>query len=176
MSSDSSSPTVEGSGFVVVALGANVGPSVRNIQDALARLEQSLGVRVRASSCWETEPVDCPPGSPPFVNAAAVFRAPAGHTPESLLRLLQQIEKEFGRRPKQVLNEPRPLDLDLITFGEVVCSTPNLTLPHPRAKMRRFVLAPLAELAPRLVLPGGSETVSELLARLPVAPGARKLP
>ncbi len=176
MSSGSSSHAVEGSGLVVVALGANVGPSVRNIQDALARLESALGVQVRASSCWETEPVDCPPGSPPFVNAAAVFTAPAGHTPESLLRLLQQIEKEFGRRPKQVLNEPRPLDLDLITFGEVVCSTPTLTLPHPRARERRFVLAPLAEIVPAFVLPGQSESVMELLAKLPVAPGARKLP
>jgi 7,8-dihydro-6-hydroxymethylpterin-pyrophosphokinase len=65
--------------------------------------------------------------------------------------------------PKQVLNEPRPLDLDLIAFGSVVCATQELTLPHPRAHLRRFVLAPLAEVAPEWRLPGQSKTVQQLL-------------
>jgi 2-amino-4-hydroxy-6-hydroxymethyldihydropteridine diphosphokinase len=83
-----------------------------------------------------------------------------------LLRKLQALEREFGRKPKQVLNEPRPLDLDLIAFGHELRGTNELILPHPRAHQRRFVLAPLAEIAPQLVLPGQTETVTELLAGL----------
>lgn len=90
----------------------------------------------------------------------------AGETPELLLASLKSLEKKFGRRRKQVLNEPRPLDLDLITFGEETRHTPELVLPHPRAHQRRFVLEPLSEIAPRLVLPGQKRTVSQLLEGL----------
>ncbi len=89
-----------------------------------------------------------------------------GETPESLLEKLQALEIEFGRRRKHVLNEPRPLDLDLIAFGAEIRATSALILPHPRAHQRRFVLAPLAEIAPELVLPGQTRTVRELLASL----------
>jgi 2-amino-4-hydroxy-6-hydroxymethyldihydropteridine diphosphokinase len=84
-----------------------------------------------------------------------------------LLEKLQILEKEFGRHPKKVLNEARPLDLDLIAFGYVRWSSAQLTLPHPRARERRFVLQPLSEIAPEFVLPGQSKSVSELLAALP---------
>jgi 2-amino-4-hydroxy-6-hydroxymethyldihydropteridine diphosphokinase len=114
--------------------------------------------------------VDCPPGSPPFLNAVVGFHPRPGETPESLLARLQALEREFGRRPKQLLNEPRPLDLDLIAFGAEVRATPQLTLPHPRAHLRRFVLEPLAEIAPGLVLPGQQASVAKLLATLPVDP------
>ena len=77
------------------------------------------------------------------------------------------MEKEFGREPKQVLNEPRLLDLDLIAFGAETRNSPDLILPHPRAHRRRFVLQPLAEIAPDFILPGQSKTVSQLLAELP---------
>ena len=79
---------------------------------------------------------------------------------------LQAIERSFGRRARQVLNEPRPLDLDLIAFGDETRATPALTLPHPRAHLRKFVLAPLAEIAPRAVLPGQTRSLRQLLARL----------
>src|SRR5262249_16785337 len=92
------------------------------------------------SSLWQTTPVDCPPGSPPFVNAVVSFCPLPVETPESLLRKLQALEREFGRKPKQVLNEPRPLDLDLIAFGYEARATDELILPHPRAHQRRFVL------------------------------------
>jgi 2-amino-4-hydroxy-6-hydroxymethyldihydropteridine diphosphokinase len=85
------------------------------------------------------------------------------------------MEKAFGRKPKQVLNEPRPLDLDLIAFGAERRNTPELTLPHPRAHRRRFVLAPLAEIVPDLVLPGQTSTVRELLAGLPAGQTLRRL-
>ncbi len=110
--------------------------------------------------------MDCPPGSPPFVNAVIGLVPRAAETPESLLAKLQSLEKEFGRRPKEVLNEPRPLDLDLIAFGGQTRNTPSLTLPHPRAHLRRFVLQPLSEIAPDLVLPGQTEAASELLKAL----------
>ena len=90
----------------------------------------------------------------------------AGETPESLLEKLQTLEKEFGRKTKKVLNEPRPLDLDLIAFGQEFRSTPRLTVPHPRAHERRFVLQPLNEIAPDLILTGQTQTVAQLLANL----------
>ncbi len=83
-----------------------------------------------------------------------------------MLRTLQALEQEFGRRPKQVLNEPRPLDLDLIAFGDEIRQSPELVLPHPRAHLRKFVLCPLSEIAPDLILPGQTKTVAQLLKEL----------
>jgi 2-amino-4-hydroxy-6-hydroxymethyldihydropteridine diphosphokinase len=118
------------------------------------------------SSLWQTTPVDCPPGSPTFVNAVvALFPLPE-ETAASLLAKMLAMEKDFGRRPKQVLNEPRRLDLDLIVFGSEVSDRPELMLPHPRAHERRFVLQPLNEIAPNLILPGHRRTVAQLLAAL----------
>ncbi|HKW27726.1 MAG TPA: 2-amino-4-hydroxy-6-hydroxymethyldihydropteridine diphosphokinase, partial [Verrucomicrobiae bacterium] len=87
-------------------------------------------------------------------------------TAEWLLQKLRLLEKEFGRPPKQALNEPRPLDLDLIAFGSETHNTPELVLPHPRAHRRRFVLQPLCEIASDLVLPGQVKTVAQLLTEL----------
>jgi 2-amino-4-hydroxy-6-hydroxymethyldihydropteridine diphosphokinase len=155
----------------LIALGSNLGDSARSIQGAFDKLQQLSVTPLRKSSLWETTPVDCPPRSPPFVNAAVALVPVPDETPESLLAKLQALEKEFGRRPKTVLNEPRPLDLDLIAFGNEVRRTPALTLPHPRAYLRRFVLQPLSEIAPGLVLPGQTQTVRELLEALPADEG-----
>lgn len=147
-----------------IALGSNVGDSEKILTDAMSKL-QSLSIHpLVKSSLWQTTPVDCPPGSPPFVNAVIAIAPHAGETAESLLSKLLVIEKEFGRRPKKVVNEPRRLDLDLIAFGRETHSQPSLTLPHPRAHQRQFVLRPLSEIAPDLVLPGQAKTVTELLA------------
>jgi 2-amino-4-hydroxy-6-hydroxymethyldihydropteridine diphosphokinase len=86
-----------------------------------------------------------------------------------LLAKLQGLEQESGRRPKRVLNEPRPLDRDLIAFGGETRATKELILPHPRAHERRFVLQPLGEIAPELILPGQKKTVLQLLGELPPA-------
>jgi 2-amino-4-hydroxy-6-hydroxymethyldihydropteridine diphosphokinase len=123
--------------------------------------------RVLRSSLWQTTPVDCPPDSALFVNAVVGLVPFVGETPESLLAKLQSIEREFGRQPKRVHNEPRPIDLDLITFANETRATRNLVLPHPRAHLRRFVLKPLNEIAPELVLPGQTSPVHELLNALP---------
>jgi len=111
--------------------------------------------------------VDCPPDSPPFINAVVGLVPRPDETPESLLTKLQQLEREFGRQPKTVLNEPRPLDLDLIAHGSEQRNTERLTLPHPRALLRRFVLVPMTEITPDLVLPGQTEPVRDLLAQSP---------
>jgi 2-amino-4-hydroxy-6-hydroxymethyldihydropteridine diphosphokinase len=115
------------------------------------------------SSLWRTQPVDCPPGSPAFVNAVVAFQPRLEETPESLLEKLQALEREFGRQTGPGRNLPRPLDLDLIAFGREVRSQAALTLPHPRAHLRRFVLQPLSEIAPDLVLPGQQVSVRDLL-------------
>jgi 2-amino-4-hydroxy-6-hydroxymethyldihydropteridine diphosphokinase len=140
------------------------------------RLQELSDQPLARSSLLETKPVDCPPGSPNFVNAVVALIPRRGETPESLLQKLQKLEKEFGRVPKKILNESRPLDLDIIAFGNEVRATPELTLPHPRAHLRQFVLQPLAELAPNLILPGQSRAVSELLKQLTSAEIVRKLP
>jgi 2-amino-4-hydroxy-6-hydroxymethyldihydropteridine diphosphokinase len=161
---------------VLVALGSNLGDSTQTILDAFDALEKLSRKPIRRSSLWQTTPVNCPPGSPPFVNAAVALTPLQDETPESLLIKLQQIEKEFGRRPKLILNEPRPLDLDLVSFGDEVRNTPALTLPHPRAHERRFVLSPLSEVAPEFVLPGQARTVKELLSTTVADPLIRQLP
>jgi 2-amino-4-hydroxy-6-hydroxymethyldihydropteridine diphosphokinase len=155
------------SSLVFVALGSNLGDSRQIIWDAMARLEKISNRPILKSALWQTSPVDCPPGSPPFVNAVAALVPFADETPELLLYKLRALEKKFGRAPKKVLNEPRALDLDLIAFGAETRGTAELTLPHPRAHLRRFVLQPLSEIAPDLVLPGQSKTVSQLLTELP---------
>ncbi|HTY87195.1 MAG TPA: 2-amino-4-hydroxy-6-hydroxymethyldihydropteridine diphosphokinase [Candidatus Acidoferrum sp.] len=154
-------------GMAYVALGSNLGRSVEILHEAVTWMRQLSEQPFLKSSLWQTSPVDCPPGSPMFVNAVVALTPPAGETPESLLPKLQRIEKNFGRAPKRVLNEPRPLDLDLIAFGSEVRNSPDLVLPHPRAHMRRFVLQPLSEIAPDLLLPGQSKTVFQLLKELP---------
>ena len=161
--------------LAIVALGSNVGDSPGILRRAMERLAEISVQPLVKSSLWQTTPVDCPPGSPPFVNAVVALTPGEGETPESLLAKLLALEKEFGRRPKQVLNEPRRLDLDLIAFGQETRLTPGLTLPHPRAIERRFVLQPLSEIAPDLVLPNQSKSVTHLLAKLASAEKLVKL-
>ena len=132
----------------------------------MARLQSFSNQPILKSSLWQTSPVNCPPGSPLFVNAIVGFVPRANETVESLLEKLRKLEREFGRLPKKVLNEPRLLDLDLIAFGAETRNVPDLVLPHPRAHLRRFVLQPLSEIAPDLILPGQSKTVLQLLAGL----------
>ena len=150
-----------------IALGSNLGNSRRIILEAMARLQKLSDRPILKSSLWQTTPVDCPPNSPLFVNAVVGFAPQKNETPESLLQKLRALEKEFGRPPKKALNEPRALDLDLIAFGAETRNSPELTLPHPRAHLRRFVLQPLSEIAPVFILSGQSKTISQLLAGLP---------
>jgi 2-amino-4-hydroxy-6-hydroxymethyldihydropteridine diphosphokinase len=158
-----------------VALGSNLGDPRDTVLRAMGRLEELSDEPTARSSLWESEPVDCLPGSPKFVNAVVGLTLRKDETPESLLSKLRVIELEFGRQPKKLLNEPRPLDLDLIAFRAEIRNTPELVLPHPRAHQRRFVLQPLSEIAPALVLPGQSRSVADLLRALPQNPAVIKL-
>jgi 2-amino-4-hydroxy-6-hydroxymethyldihydropteridine diphosphokinase len=147
---------------VAIALGSNLGDRHAHLAFARERLAQLL-TNLQMSSAIETEPVDVPDIQPPFLNAAAV-----GETMLSvrdLFRGLQDIEQAAGRaRPYP--GAPRSLDLDLILFGTTMLREPDLEIPHPRFRERRFVLGPLAEIAPDLKDPVTSLTVADLLARL----------
>jgi 2-amino-4-hydroxy-6-hydroxymethyldihydropteridine diphosphokinase len=125
---------------VVIALGSNLGPRTYYLRRAIEELRRFISV-VRVSSIIETEPVDAPP--PKYLNAVVV-----GHTrltPEELLDALQAIEKRLGRRRPAPRNAPRTIDLDLILHSANMRRTPRLTLPHPRAHERAFVMDPLRE-------------------------------
>jgi 2-amino-4-hydroxy-6-hydroxymethyldihydropteridine diphosphokinase len=149
-----------------IALGSNLGDSLSLLERAFVELEKLSAGPILRSSIWRSTPVDCPVGSPDFLNAVAAIIPGAHETPETLLMKLQALERELGRQPKKVMNEERPIDLDLIAFGSEVRQTPSLILPHPRAHERRFVLQPLAEIAPHFILPNQTRTVAELLVEL----------
>ena len=167
--------TIQNSKLAFIALGSNLGDSQKIILEAMAQLQKFATTPILRSSLWQTSPVDCPPDSPKFLNAMVALSPHVGETSESLLEKLKTLEKEFGRATKKVLNEPRPLDLDLIAFSNETRQTPHLILPHPRAYQRRFVLQPLCEITPDLILPGQNKTAAQLLADLPAEDGCAKV-
>lgn len=158
-----------------VALGSNLGDPAMQVRRAIERLRQATPEGFMSSSLWDSAPKDCPADSPRFVNAVVRMSGSKWRSPEAFLGHLQQWEKEFGRRPKVVMNEARSLDLDLIAWGDEVRNGPDLVLPHPRAHLRRFVLEPLLEIAPDLILPGTGKSVALLLADLPADPDLRRI-
>jgi 2-amino-4-hydroxy-6-hydroxymethyldihydropteridine diphosphokinase len=143
-----------------VGLGSNLGEREEYLRAALTRMEQELGP-LRCSSFRETDPVGVK-DQPKFVNAVAEVRTEL--PPRELLELLVAIERELGRdRSKERRWGPRLIDLDLLLYGDEVIDEPGLTIPHPRLAERRFVLEPLHELAPDLMLPDG-RAIRDLLA------------
>lgn len=151
---------------VVISLGSNLGDSVRVLRGAIDELRRFADGEFRSSSLWRTKPIDCPPGSPDFVNAVVMFEMIEGLEPADLLRKLQAMEDSAGRQPKEILNEPRPLDLDIVAFGRETLNSNRLTIPHPRAHMRRFVLDPLAEIFPSFQAPGWKHCARDLADNL----------
>jgi 2-amino-4-hydroxy-6-hydroxymethyldihydropteridine diphosphokinase len=146
-----------------VALGSNLGDRRGHLDFAVARLEVLLG-GLRISRYHETVPVGGTGPQPLFLNAAALGET--AQSPRTLLDALLAIERE-RKRERPAVNAPRTLDLDLVLYGDVVIDEPGLTLPHPRFRERRFVLAPLAEVAPDTVDPVTRLSIGELLRRLP---------
>ena len=159
--------------MVLVGLGSNRGDTVGFVRRAADELARLYPRDFRASSLWRTSPVDCPPGSGDFVNAVVSFDVDAGNPagdpagdPEQLLARLKAMEKCYGRGVARVKNAPREIDLDLLVFGSEVRTVPGLTLPHPRAHLRRFVMVPAAEVAPGLVWPGTRRSIAQLAGAL----------
>jgi 2-amino-4-hydroxy-6-hydroxymethyldihydropteridine diphosphokinase len=147
---------------VYIALGSNLGDRAENLRDALERIEAS-GVRIqRCSHIYETEPRDLL-DQPWFVNQ--VIQADTTLFPRQLLARLLRIEREMGRQ-RTVRSGARTIDLDILLFANSVVHAPGLEIPHPRMGERRFVLEPLAELAPDLRLPHERRTVREMLAKV----------
>lgn len=144
----------------IVALGANLGDPDKALREAAAALRMLADGGFAAASIWQSEPVDCPPGSPLFLNSAVVFDTKM--SPVSLLDELQRLEAGAGRARGEP-NAPRTLDLDLIDMGGLVFRSSRLTLPHPRAAERAFVLAPIAEIDPDCVIAQTQANVQALL-------------
>ncbi len=153
-----------------IALGSNLGDRLAHLhsgQADLARLHTGPDVPL-LSPIYETEPVGCAPGTEPYLNA--VMEIEYYGEPLALFHALQQIERAQGRPAEHGHNAPRTLDLDLLYAGDCTLQSVELTLPHPRLTARRFVLQPLADIRPELILPGAQQTVAELLACLPPHP------
>jgi 2-amino-4-hydroxy-6-hydroxymethyldihydropteridine diphosphokinase len=146
-----------------LSLGSNIGDRAANLAAAIAAVEHS-GIRVlRQSSTYETEPVDFLEQDW-FLNS--VVEAETSLSPEALLSALQHVERSLGSH-KLIPRGPRSLDIDILLYGAEIIRTPGLEVPHPRLPNRRFVLVPLAQLAPRLIHPVLHTTIAELLAATP---------
>jgi 2-amino-4-hydroxy-6-hydroxymethyldihydropteridine diphosphokinase len=148
-----------------VGLGSNLGDRVAHLLLAVRGLLAAGLCVSRLSAIYETEPVDVV-DQPAFLNMVAELRGDTPFTPEQVLARLLRIEYALGRR-RDAPRGPRTIDLDLLLYRDVQQESPLLTLPHPRLHLRRFVLVPLAELAPDAVHPKLKETVQELLAHVP---------
>lgn len=146
-----------------LSLGSNLGDREANLRRAVELLgDHSVDVEA-VSSLYETEPVGEILEQPDFLNAAARVRSQCG--PEHLLDICKAIEVEEGRMFAAPRHAPRPVDLDLLLFGDLELRTDRLTIPHPELTSRRFVLVPLLELDPELALPDGT-SLADALRRL----------
>lgn len=150
-----------------IGLGANQGERIDYLREALRRLEREPLMLGAVSPLYETEPLGGPPQGH-FLNGCASIQTAL--SPMRLLRRLQAIEKNLGRRREKRWG-PRTIDLDLLIFDKIIMRTPALELPHPRLAERHFVLRPLADIAPHLEIPGKGASIIALLDALPPGPG-----
>ncbi|MEM9079068.1 MAG: 2-amino-4-hydroxy-6-hydroxymethyldihydropteridine diphosphokinase [Verrucomicrobiota bacterium] len=146
-----------------LALGSNLGDRQAHLTQAREILQKLSTTDIVSAPLYETDPLDCPPDSPPFLNT--VLKLETTLTPQELLAETQAIEAQLGRESlaTRTTNAPRPIDIDLLLHGDTVRDTPEITLPHPRLHQRRFVLQPLRDLAPDLTPPTHANPVSILL-------------
>lgn len=149
---------------VYLALGTNIGKRERHLEAAIQALQNHPSIQVkRISSLYETEPVG-------FLDQAKflnqVLECQVSLTAKELIQATQAIEKGLGRE-ETFVNGPRIIDIDILIYGEVELNEPELTIPHPRMHLRAFVLIPLSELVPNLVIPGLNRTVETCLNELP---------
>jgi 2-amino-4-hydroxy-6-hydroxymethyldihydropteridine diphosphokinase len=151
---------------VGIALGSNLGDRLAHLRAACDALREiaTPGEAFLQAAVYQTEPLRCPPGSPYFYNT--VVEIAFGGSPLTLLELTQSIERKLGRTASHERNAPRVIDVDLLYFGNEIIDSGNLILPHPRIGERRFVLQPLADIRPELILPRFTLDIAGLLVNL----------
>jgi len=155
--------------FAYLSLGSNLGNRENQLHEAIARL-QAVGCTVAVSSLYETEPVEFTDQAW-FLNCVVLLETT--ETPEHLLATLLAIEQEMGRvRTRE--KGPRTIDIDILLVGDTILDSPELTIPHPAMHQRRFVLEPLAEIAPDVQHPIVKKTILRLLEELPPGQSVRK--
>ena len=149
-----------------VALGSNIGDRLENLRAARKAIFDLTNVKppILFSAVYETDPVGCEPGAGKFLNAVVEFEYDGD--PARLLEQLIQIEEALGRKRDHPQNVSRIIDVDLLYCGEQRIDEERLQLPHPRLHLRNFVLRPLADIRPDLMLPGKKKTVSDMLMDL----------
>jgi len=149
-----------------IALGSNLGDRAENLRRGIAMLLERVpeAEQIASASVYETDPVDCTADAQAFLNTVIEITAPC--TPQKLHAHLKTVESALGRPEKRERNSPRTLDLDLLYADDVISEDSDLILPHPRLHLRRFVLQPLADIRPDLLLPGQTETIASLLGHL----------
>jgi len=148
------------------ALGSNLGDRLENLRAARNAILRLSNVKppILSSALYETEPVDCEPGANKFLNAVIEFDYEGDSA--SLFEQLARMEEALGRRRDHPTNVSRTIDIDLLYCGDRKTEDERLQLPHPRLHLRQFVLHPLADIQPGLVLPGQAKTVRQLLEEL----------
>ena len=149
-----------------VALGSNLGDRLENLRAARRAILDLSNVKppILSSAIYETDPVDCEPGANKFLNAVIEFDY--DHDPPSLLEELIRIEKALGRKRDHPKNVSRTIDIDMLYYDQRIIEDERLQLPHPRIHLRKFVLQPLADIRPGLILPGQTQTVDELASKV----------
>jgi 2-amino-4-hydroxy-6-hydroxymethyldihydropteridine diphosphokinase len=157
------------------SLGSNLGDRLVNLSEARRRLVAVPGTTLVASSpVYETEPVGVRNEYTELRFLNAVLIATSDKDPRAWLEEIARIEKDLGRQRTEDRNAPRPIDIDILYAGESLIDDGGLEVPHPRWMQRRFVVRPLADVRPDLVLPGAGATVKEILAALPEEGGVEK--
>ncbi len=151
---------------VGVALGSNIGDRMENLRHGRRAIFSLPGVTgpFLASSVYATAPIDCESGAGEFLNAVIEFGYESN--PRNLLREFGKIEASLGRPSRHARNESRTMDVDLLYADDMQVHDPDLDIPHPRMTSRLFVMQPLAEIRPELILPGQQESVAEIVAAL----------
>ena len=156
---------------VYLSLGSNMGDRAANLRDAIVRLAE-LGEVLAVSSFYDTEPVELT-AQPWFLNC--VVKLDTKKMPQQLLARVLEVERNMGRRRTREKNGPRIIDLDILLFGNSVVDTSTLVIPHPAMHQRRFVLEPLAEIAPDARHPVFRRTIRQLRDALPPGQAVKRL-